>query len=499
MKNQKYILRPLLCLAAAAGMAACDNDDLYLGSADTSSLGSADGNVIYVTDSNGSSETGFVDFSGTRTFSLSARTSKAASGDIKVTFTYDTSVLAEYNSGQETEVAAFPQGNVTLSDNGAVTIASGSLESRPLAVTVTAAEGIDPSAIYAIPLKISVSNGVMKDNAGGYVVLVQDCTAFPGTEKFYNGTPGMKIVGVIEVNDHNPLNVMGFTMKDSGKQFFDMVVLFSANINFNAATGNVYISRNENVQAILDNRDKYIKPLQARGIKVILGLLGNHDISGVSTMSNERNRRFAQEVKMLCDAYELDGVFLDDEYTKYQDAASTAIPGFHGPSYEASSRMAYEIKKAQPERLVLAYKYYGLARGVEIDGMQPGQFFDYVLNDYMDSTDPTATFGGLLQSQAGNGSWNCTDADWTKARWFPGVSTTLRDSNGNVTGYLPYNDRFNLTTMREQGYGALMIYNFYCNPNARLTPKIISAMEGAAHDLYNGELSYDGGWFPKDY
>ncbi len=55
-------------------MTACDNDDLYLGGADTSVLGSADGNVIYITDGKGSSDFSFVEFSGSYALNLYART-----------------------------------------------------------------------------------------------------------------------------------------------------------------------------------------------------------------------------------------------------------------------------------------------------------------------------------------------------------------------------------------------------------------------------------------
>jgi len=490
MKNRNVFFSSLLCLAAAIGMSACDNDDLYIGSADTGSLGSADGNVVYITDGKGKSDVCYVEFSKSYTLELFARTSKAVDGTCTVSLTYDPAVLSHYNAGQESDVPAFPENQIVL-ENGTVSISSGSLQSDAFRINIAGNSNLDPAAVYAIPLKAKVENGVMKGGNDGFIVLVQDCTAFPGTEKLYDGKPGMKIVGVLEVNNVNPLNVLGFTMKDSGKQFFDMCVLFSANINYNSTTGRVYVSRNENVQAILDNRDKYIKPLQDRGIKVILGLLGNHDVSGISTMSDDLCRQFAQEVKMVCDAYNLDGVFLDDEYTDYNGASSSKLPGFHGASYESASRMAYEIKKAQPERLVLAYKYYALAKGVAIDGVQPGEFFDYVLNDYMDRTDPTSTFPGLRQDQAGTGSWNCTDADWTKARWFPGVAT--------ANNRIPYNNYFSLTKMREDGYGALMIYNFDCNPSARLTPKIVSAMEETARDFYGGELNYDSSWYPKDW
>jgi hypothetical protein len=118
-----------------------------------------------------------------------------------------------------------------------------------------------------------------------------------------NGQPVKNYV-YIEVVNTDPRVAMGYQLKDSGKPFFDYVILFSgnlrdrdcandkptvkegANIHINGSdthscvkTG-VHVHWDGNIEHILKNRDKYIKPLQDRGIKVLLGLLG--DWSGVS-------------------------------------------------------------------------------------------------------------------------------------------------------------------------------------------------------------------------
>lgn len=477
----KNILKSLLVMATVSAMASCDKSEIYLGSADTGLLGSPDGNIVYVTDGGGRGETGYVEFSDSYTLDLYLRSSKSVSGTVSATLSYDPAVLEAYNAGSGTEVPLFPQSHVSLADGGRVSIAEGSLSSAPLKVNFTSDSSLDPRTVYAVPLKVTVENGQAATGADSYIILVQDCTAFPGAEKLYNGKPGMKIIGVLEVNDVNPLNVMGFTMKDSGKQFFDIVVLFSANINFNSQTGRVYVSRNENVQALLDNSDKYIKPLQERGIKVVLGILGNHDISGISTLSPAMSKEFAKEVKNVCDAYGLDGVFLDDEYTDYDGAAASILPGFQERSVEAASRMAYDIKQAQPSRLLISYRYQDLYSAVAIDGVEPGQVWDYVLNDYGVTSDPTSTYPGLRQNQAGTGSWNCSD--W--AQWIPANSS--------------WGERFSLTGMRDAGYGALMIFNWTCNPDFWLTPYIIRDMGTTAKDFWDGEVEYDGSWYPKDF
>ncbi len=302
----------------------------------------------------------------------------------------------------------------------------------------------------------------------------------PSTVKYYNGEPGMKIIGVLEVNDTNPLNCLGFTLTDEGTPFFDMVVLFAANINLNEE-GKPYVSCNENVTALLNGRDKYLKPLQDKGIKVVLGILGNHDPAGISTLDAETAKFFASEVKGVCDRFNLDGIFLDDEYTDYTAAASGNYPGIIPASYVNASRLSYEIKNAQPERLLISYRYKYLSKAEAVDGVEPGEIFDYVVNDYWVTADPTLSYPGLTNKQAGTGSWNCSDWSFclpSSARW---------------------KRLFSLEGMRDSGYGALMIFNFRCQEDYTLTPYILQDMETASNIFWNATLTYDGTWYPKDY
>lgn len=85
------------------------------------------------------------------------------------------------------------------------------------------------------------------------------------------------MVSIIESNDTNPLNHLSFTLGDTGTPFFDVVVLFSGNIRFNRETQKIYIHLNENLTPQLANAEKYIKPLQRKGMKVVLSILGDHD------------------------------------------------------------------------------------------------------------------------------------------------------------------------------------------------------------------------------
>lgn len=254
--------------------------------------------------------------------------------------------------------------------------------------------------------------------------------------KYADGEPAQVVFSCIEVNNTNPLQTQNFRLEKANKYLFDAVILFSSNINFSKRDNEVYIHNNDNVQAILNNWDHYIKPLKDKGIKVLLSLLGNHDGSGLANMSDDRCRDFARAIADTLDKYQLDGVFFDDEYSEYnKDLAAQGFAGFQNRGSSAcASRLAYETKKAIGDRWVVPYKYGSFNSLNEIDGVKPGQYIDYVLTDY-----------GVV------GTWSANEAAYpgaTKRQY--GVSSV------NMSGYT--NMTF-LKKNRTEKYGALMIYN----------------------------------------
>lgn len=156
----------------------------------------------------------------------------------------------------------------------------------------------------------------------------------------------MRQILYFEVNNCNPLNALEYRLED-GSPFFDAVVLFAANINYNQEEDRVYLHCNPNVQALLDNSEQLLQPLRRAGIKVYLGLLGNHDVAGLAQLSTWGAQTWAQEVAETCKRYGLDGVNLDDEYSKSPDLSNK---WFTLASASAGARLAYELKKALREQ-----------------------------------------------------------------------------------------------------------------------------------------------------
>jgi hypothetical protein len=123
-------------------------------------------------------------------------------------------------------------------------------------------------------------------------------------------------VAYVEVND-NDLSLVGDYALEDGTPAFDVAIIFAANINTDD-DGEAYLHLNERVQETLDDAENQIRPLQERGIKVTLSLLGNHDTSGFANFpTREAAEAFADQVDEVVTEYGLDGVDIDDEWVNY--------------------------------------------------------------------------------------------------------------------------------------------------------------------------------------
>ena len=289
-------------------------------------------------------------------------------------------------------------------------------------------------------------------------------------------TTDIKIISCMEINDVNPLNNLSFTLEQSGRPIFDMVILFSSNINYSDSLGRPYIHHNTEMTNILANTDKYLKPLKDKGIKVMLSLLGNWDRAGVGNMADTTAQKYAQEIKNTLDKYNLDGVMFDDEYTAYPD---TLYPGFVNQSSEAAGRLLYETKKAIGQKLVLSYVHNNLSGKLPtIDGITPAGYIDYALSDYL--RDPVSNY---LYTDMTNKQ---------KAPW---------SQEFNLGAFISqYGDFYNTSYefILKEGYGAHMIFGL--NPfNENFTTDQLPELTKMTQVFFQEQVIYDGKTYPTDY
>lgn len=460
-----------LCAIVALALAttACSESEVLTSAIDETRYQGVSQSLAFVSDQYGSMGVDTLVLNNEGSLKLYANLNKVQTKDVTAVLEYAPEVLEAYNTKNATSYEALPAELVTLPSE--VTITAGERKSEAMNLGFRSSDALAELATYAIPLKLrSTSTGVASaESLAQFVLLVRDITKMPNAQK----DSGIELISCIEANNTNPLNHLCFTLNRSKKPLFNQVILFAGNINYDVATGRVYNSNNANITHILQNREKYLKPLQEKGIKIILGILGNHDRAGVANLSDATAKAFAQELKAVLTAYELDGVFFDDEYSLYDKPGFEHVvsPGFVTPSRAAASRLCYETKKAIGDKLVQVYVWSRTASLYEVDGKQPGDYIDYALHDYGGSHSLGSAYPGLDKKR-----WGLYSQEYAQGRY----ATT-----------------YQLSQIVDGGYKTHMV--FAMDPARSTWYGQKASLENIARIFYGETLVYDNKPYRKDW
>lgn len=497
MKTYAIIKRTALSLAVllTAGLAGgCNQTEIGTEPADNSGITPTTIQKGYLTDENSlrGSHTTEVRVEGNGTVSLYLRATKPGEGVSEVSLTYAPELVEAYNDRTGNMYEALPESQVTLPEEH-FTLEASSQRSTALNLSYTLSGEQTAGNTYVIPLRATVVSGSLEMNTedSEYLIFL-NVVENPGDCN--KGDDRSKVLCVLETNDVNPLNALSFKLKDSGKYFYDIVVLFSDNIILDETTGTVHALVNEQIKSILNNRDKYLKPLQDRGMKVVLAITPYHTHAGVANLMPATAEAFAKELKIICDTYSLDGVFFDDEYTALQDPAPT---GFYPTNTaEAAADLMYRVKQLMPDRMVIAYRL-GAIQNMTSEGCkfedptgkiwQPGDYIDYVMVDYSDSwVAKLSEFPGLPSNRFAlhNYNFNSNSPSWPKVADLEEV----RDLYKSVViyGMNPFHpsNSFDTTPIGTSS-------------GEKMTQ--LQALERVCETLFGEELDYDGVKYEADY
>ena len=325
--------------------------------------------------------------------SVSASIEAAAKEDIVVEISLDPEYAREYAFIRKVSCVAAPVDAVDFASTE-LTIPAGQTESAPVELTI-AASALTFGENHLVPVLARVKSGeahfTMDAKRVNYVVTRKSAKEGKVRNALF-----------LEVNDANPLNALEYIL-DDGKDtpFFDLVVLFAANINYDAEGDYVYLHTNPNVLALLEDSETFLQPLRRKGIKVQLGLLGNHTPAGLCQLSDWGAREFAREVAEAVREYKLDGVNLDDEYSQPPIIGN---PWFTHSSSAAAARLAYELKMAMKEECywptevsIFAYGQISDLPKVTENGsvIDQTQFVDQIFPNYYGAGYPMGNNMGL--------------------------------------------------------------------------------------------------------
>ncbi|MDX3430816.1 endo-beta-N-acetylglucosaminidase family protein [Streptomyces sp. NBC_01693] len=237
---------------------------------------------------------------------------------------------------------------------------------------------------------------------------------------------GPTSVAYVEVNNNSILNVGKYTLADGGNAF-DIAVIFAANINYDTGTKAAYLSFNENVQRVLDNAATEIRPLQQKGIKVVLSVLGNHQGAGFANFPTEQAASaFAKQLSDTVAEYGLDGIDFDDEYAEY------GANGTGQPNDSSFVHLVTALRANMPDKIISLYNIGPAASRLSYGGVDVSSAFDYAWNPYY-------------------GTWQVPGMALPKSKLSPAAVEIGRTSQSTAAD-------FARRTVSE-GYGVYLTYN----------------------------------------
>lgn len=184
-------------------------------------------------------------------------------------------------------------------------------------------------------------------------------------------------VAYVEVNNNSMLNVGKYALAQGGGNVFDIGVIFAANINYDTAAKSAYLYFNPNVQHVLDNVSTQVRPLQAKGIKVMLSILGNHQGAGFANFPSQKAAAaFAKQLSDTVTKYGLDGIDFDDEYSEYGNN------GTGQPNASSFVHLVTALRAAMPTKLISLYNIGPAASRLSYGGTDITSKFNYAWNPY---------------------------------------------------------------------------------------------------------------------
>ncbi|MGH3350467.1 MAG: endo-beta-N-acetylglucosaminidase H [Nocardioides sp.] len=182
------------------------------------------------------------------------------------------------------------------------------------------------------------------------------------------------MTGYVEVNSHSVGNVAKYELEGGGN-VFDIGLIFAANINYDGQRA--YLHNNPQVQAQLDAADSHIRPAQAKGIKILLSVLGNHQGAGFANFPDRAAAEaFADQLADVVNRYGLDGIDFDDEWADY-GANGTGQPNDFSFVY-----LVQALRERLPDKLITLYYIGPSAERLSYGGVNAGDLLDHAWNPY---------------------------------------------------------------------------------------------------------------------
>lgn len=230
----------------------------------------------------------------------------------------------------------------------------------------------------------------------------------------------------VEVNDNDLAHVADYTLKGTNRPTFDIAAIFAANINYDGTQA--YLHLNDRVTWTLDNAETQIRPLQAKGTKVLLSVLGNHQGAGFANFTSEQAAdAFAAQLEDAVETYDLDGIDFDDEWVQY------GVNGTAQPNAQSFGWLLEALeRRLDDDKILSLYDIGPTASVTDFGAIDTTNLLDYVWNPYYGTYSAPST-PGMTAAQKGAAAVEINSTAATRAAEY--AQRTVADGYGVYVTY----------------------------------------------------------------
>jgi hypothetical protein len=258
---------------------------------------------------------------------------------------------------------------------------------------------------------------------------------------------GPVTVAYIEVNDHSMLSAGKYKLTNGGAPVIDVAVIFAANINYDTTAKKAVLFFNPQVTNVLNNVATQVRPLQQKGIKVLLSILGNHQGAGFANFPTKAAAEaFAQQLADAVNRYGLDGIDFDDEYVEYGNN------GTGQPNADSFIWLVQALRAKLPNKLITLYNIGPSADRLVSGNQSIRNTFNYAWNPYY-------------------GTWGVPNGPTSKSKLSPAAISYTATSQSTAVSLAQ-------RTVSE-GYGVFLTYNLTESNTATYLSAITQKLYGS--------------------
>lgn len=319
--------------------------------------------------------------------------SQPAKSGFTITAIADEKLVEDYNKANDAKLDVLPAENVKFESDGKFSIAVGKQESAKIEFTISTA-GLNFDTPYLLPLTITEVQGQTAKNVLYYIVNIRKkvTTCYPNSKYQQIDIPPMLpnalVVFYVNTSTYQPLiadvyGILKINQTDYTEKLYNIgsiVNLRIVTVDYDPATGRALLNLSNDMRDVLEQAEKFIRPLQDHERKVCLCIEGGGSGLGFCNMTDAQIADFTQQVKNVIDIYHLDGVNLRDEGADY---GKQGMPEMNTTSYP---KLIKALRDALPDKmLTLVDKEEPTEYFYDVDrcgGLEVGKYIDYAWHTY---------------------------------------------------------------------------------------------------------------------